>query len=90
MYSAVYCTVSVKYLLRLRVFRYLCQQDTSPTCSLADMRELLKDDQVMYCLLRLTTTFDMSTTVKFVYIHWLVALLSHVPEFVQLSGLIRR
>jgi hypothetical protein len=45
-------------------------QDTSSTATLQDMCRELKDDQVMYCLLRLTTTFDMSTTVKFIYVHW--------------------
>ena len=58
-----------------------CDQDTSPTCSLTDVRQHLKDDQVMYCLLRLTTTFDMSTTVKFIYIHWSVFTCSvHEPS----------
>lgn len=38
--------------------------------SLEELYPYLKDDEVVYCLLRLTTTFDMSTTVKFVYIHW--------------------
>lgn len=46
------------------------QSDTSPDASLEGLRGQLLDDQVMYCLLRLTTTFDVSTTVKFVYIHW--------------------
>lgn len=44
--------------------------DTSPDVSLEDFCNYLKDDQVMYCLLRLTTTVDVSTTVKFIYIHW--------------------
>ena len=48
------------------------QMDCSAQASIEDMCSHLKHDQVMYCLLRLTTTFDMSTTVKFVYIHWLV------------------
>ena len=30
----------------------------------------LADDQVMYIMFRLSRTIDMSTTVKFVYIHW--------------------
>lgn len=37
---------------------------------LEECREKLADDQVMYILLRLPSTFDMSATVKFVYIHW--------------------
>ena len=35
-----------------------------------ECKENLADDQVMYILFRLSSTFDMSTTVKFVYIHW--------------------
>jgi len=58
---------------------HVCDQDTSPTCSLTDVCQHLRDDQVMYCLLRLTTTFDMSTTVKFIYIHWYDSQLS--PAF---------
>lgn len=46
--------------------------DTSAEALLEDMFSHLASDQVMYCLLRLTTTFDMSTTVKFVYVHWWV------------------
>lgn len=30
----------------------------------------LDDSQVMYALVRYESTFDMSTTVKFVYFHW--------------------
>jgi len=45
-------------------------QDTSSSARIEDLYSHLQDDQVMYCLLRLTTTFDMSTTVKFIYIHW--------------------
>jgi len=60
----------------------MCEQDVTPTCSLSDMCEHLQDDQVMYCLLRLTTTFDMSTTVKFVYIHWSVA---HIVSLMSYS-----
>ncbi|XP_022107952.1 uncharacterized protein LOC110988584 isoform X2 [Acanthaster planci] len=37
----------------------------------SQMHEFLKDDQVMYVLARLDTTYDMSTTVKFVYVHWI-------------------
>ena len=37
-----------------------------------ELVDILKNDQVMYVLIRLTSTFDMSTTVKFVYIHWFV------------------
>lgn len=37
-----------------------------------ELCEVLKGDQVMYVLLRLTSSFDMSTTVKFVYVHWFV------------------
>ena len=47
--------------------------DTSATASLEDLRCHLLHDQVMYCLLRLSSTFDMSTTVKFVYVHWYAA-----------------
>ncbi|XP_033646865.1 uncharacterized protein LOC117306369 [Asterias rubens] len=35
-----------------------------------EINEVLDDKQVMYVLARLNTTFDLSTTVKFVYIHW--------------------
>ena len=46
-------------------------QDMSPDSAVDDeFRSHLRDDQMMYCLVRLCTTFDMSTTVKFVYIHW--------------------
>lgn len=38
--------------------------------SLDDFAENLRDDQVMYGLIRLTSTVDMSTTVKFVYVRW--------------------
>ena len=48
--------------------------DNSEEASLDGWREKLEADQVMYCLLRLTSTVDMSTTVKFVYVHWLVFL----------------
>jgi len=48
--------------------------DTGPDASLEGLYGYLRDDQVMYCLLRLTTTFDVSTTVKFVYIHWSVVM----------------
>ncbi|ESN93342.1 hypothetical protein HELRODRAFT_194138 [Helobdella robusta] len=44
--------------------------------SLGTFCSYLKNDEVMYCLLRMTTTFDMSNTVKFVYIHWIG---EHVP-----------
>lgn len=44
--------------------------DTSQDATLEGMRSHLRDDQVMYGLLRLTTAFDLSTTVKFIYIHW--------------------
>lgn len=47
------------------------QSDTSADASLEGLYSHLRDDQVMYCLLRLTTTFDVSTTVKFVYIKWI-------------------
>ena len=50
--------------------------DASAEASLADVVSHLHGDQVMYCLLRLTTTHDMSSTVKFVYVHWLVCLMS--------------
>lgn len=46
-------------------------QDTSPDASVGDdFLAHLRDDQMMYCLVRLCTTFDMSTTIKFVYIRW--------------------
>lgn len=45
-------------------------QDTSSSTTLEDMCSNLKDDQVMYCLLRLTTTFELTTAVKFIYVHW--------------------
>ncbi|XP_038073228.1 uncharacterized protein LOC119741508 isoform X2 [Patiria miniata] len=37
----------------------------------SQMSELLKDNQVMYVLAKLTTTYDLSTTVKFVCVHWI-------------------
>ncbi|KAK2164801.1 hypothetical protein NP493_1398g00049 [Ridgeia piscesae] len=47
-------------------------QDTSPDASIGDdFFAHLHDDQMMYCLVRLCTSFDMATTVKFVYIHWI-------------------
>ena len=45
-------------------------QDTSEEAILDDFLEQLADDQVMYALVRITTTVDMSATVKFVYVHW--------------------
>ena len=36
----------------------------------SDMKELFDDTQMMYALARYESTFDMSTTVKFVYFHW--------------------
>ena len=46
-------------------------QDMSPDAAVGDeFRSHLRDDQMMYCLVRLCTTVDMATTVKFVYIHW--------------------
>ena len=44
--------------------------DTSAQASLDDFRSKLEDDQVMYGLLRLTSSVDMSTTVRFLYVHW--------------------
>ena len=38
--------------------------------TLEAMCAALRADQVMYGLLRLTTAFDLSTTIKFIYIHW--------------------
>lgn len=35
-----------------------------------DFISRLEDDQVMYALLRFMVTFDMSSTVKFVYVRW--------------------
>ena len=37
---------------------------------LSECVEQLLDDQVMYILFRVSSTYDMSTTVKFVYVHW--------------------
>jgi hypothetical protein len=45
--------------------------DTSAEASLEDFRSRLEEDQVMYCLLRLNSSVDMSTTVKFIYVHWI-------------------
>ncbi len=50
----------------------ILSQDTSAEASLEDFRCNLQDDQVMYCLLRLNATVDMSNTVKFIYVHWYV------------------
>ena len=44
--------------------------DTSAQASLDDFRSKLEDDQVMYGLLRVTSSVDMSTTVRFIYVHW--------------------
>ena len=44
--------------------------DSSEEASVEDFLSKLQEDQVMYGLLRLNTTVDMSTTVKFVYVHW--------------------
>ncbi|XP_031555042.1 uncharacterized protein LOC116291949 [Actinia tenebrosa] len=38
---------------------------------LAELEGHFKDDEVMYALVRLKEEFDLSTTVKFVYIHWI-------------------
>ena len=48
----------------------LVATDNSPEASLEDFKSRLADDQIMYGMLRWTTTIDMSTAVKFVYIHW--------------------
>ena len=45
-------------------------EDTGGEASLEGFRDLLADDQVMYGLIRMTSTVDMSCTVKFVYVHW--------------------
>ena len=45
-------------------------QDCSPEANFDDFRGRLEEDQVMYGLLRLSTTVDMSSTIKFVYVHW--------------------
>ncbi|XP_062515450.1 uncharacterized protein LOC134190924 [Corticium candelabrum] len=37
----------------------------------SELASHVQDDQFMYGLIRLEETIDMSTTVKFVYIHWL-------------------
>lgn len=44
--------------------------DNSAEATIDDFRDKLADDQTMYGLIRLATTYDMSTTVKFVYVHW--------------------
>ena len=44
--------------------------DSSEEATLEAFLSRLEEDQVMYGLLRLTTSVDMSTTVKFVYVHW--------------------
>lgn len=36
-----------------------------------DLQGLMDDSQVMYAFARYQSTFDMSSTIKFVYIHWL-------------------
>ncbi|XP_013378948.1 uncharacterized protein LOC106150598 [Lingula anatina] len=38
--------------------------------SLSEVADVLDPKQTMYVVVRLTSTFDMSTTVKFVYAHW--------------------
>lgn len=45
-------------------------QDVTDAANLEDFTSQLQEDQVMYGLIRLSTTFDMSATVKFVYVHW--------------------
>ena len=45
-------------------------QDCSADASLEDFLSKLEDDQVMYGLLRLSTAVDMSSTVKFIFVHW--------------------
>lgn len=35
-----------------------------------DLSSVLRDDEVMYLLARVTSTYDMSETVKFIYVHW--------------------
>lgn len=44
--------------------------DSSEEANLEDFRELFEDDQVMYALVRTTTTVDMSATVRFIYVRW--------------------
>ena len=44
--------------------------DVSADAKMEDFNAKLQDDQVMYGLLRLTTTVDMSKNVRFVYVHW--------------------
>lgn len=45
-------------------------QDFSPEADIEDFATKLQDDQVMYGLIRLTSTVDMSSTIRFVYVHW--------------------
>ena len=49
---------------------HVCASNIISENPFKEICDVLKNDQVMYALIRLTTTFDMSTTVKFVYIHW--------------------
>jgi len=56
------------------------QSDTSAEASLDGMRACFQDNQVMYGLLRLTTAFDLSTTVKFIYVHWCTIILFSLQD----------
>jgi len=49
----------------------LVGQDVSEEANLEDFVSQLEEDQVMYGLIRMSTTFDMSSTVKFLYVHWI-------------------
>ena len=59
--------------------------DSSEEANLDDFRELLEDDQVMYALVRTTTTVDMSATVRFVYVHWCVYCVTGLSLSLSLS-----
>ena len=48
----------------------LVGQDVSENANLEDLVSRLEEDQVMYGIVRISTTFDMSSTVKFIYVHW--------------------
>ena len=44
--------------------------DNTSGANICDFVSRLEDDQYMYGLLRLSSTYEMSTTVKFVYVQW--------------------
>lgn len=51
----------------------LVAHDPSAEANIGDFSDKLEDDRVMYGLIRLSTPIDMSNTVRFIYVHWLVA-----------------